>query len=494
MPTLLCHPNLLDFPQAHCRNGSRTKSETEIKILKLSTLAQVNDELIDVEGEWWVAGSESNKKFGVLNFDSKNRGVLKVKGHLLNDLLDHGELTIFGKCAGRNYTLFSAQMTHGNIKMSGNALVARQDFITNLIFVDVHANNQSELRFTKFKFETHLLDSWLATRDYTLSETDDAYLLTLTRQTKREFHVKENFNLAICYQSGYRMSSKNIEFHNFPHFETTHNDPISVGEFHRNVLIPLLNFMSLANSSTDFLYNLIGTCTIESDEDMPHEVKILSAFRMSSVTANPEKEFRHWIDSNSADLEQYLSNWFNLYNSREIILDEYFTSRYNKDVYLEDQFFRIAKTFESWAKTVIESKKSTTQEDLELLAHVKSILSDDQFSYLKNKLNSSDSMKDFFLNLIIKQDGVITDYLSNWSLFVKRLVETRHKYVHVVHKDDLLTYDEMYVALKLLGLVLIHELLEHIGVPIELVRTRTRTSSEYQTMLQAKLRMREDLQ
>lgn len=468
--------------------------ETEKKILKLSTLAQFNDELIDIEGEWWITGSETNKKYGVLNFDSKNRGVLKLRGQLLNDFLDPGEMTIFGECAGRKYTLFSAQMTHGEIKMSGNSLVARQDFITNLIYVDVHSINQSELKFSKFRFETHLLESWLATRDYKLSETDEEYLLTLSRQPKREFHIRENFDLAICYQGGYRMSSKNVEFHNFPHFESTHNDPISVGEFHRAVLMPLLNFMTLANANTDFLYNLVGTCTSVSDEDVPHEVKILSAFRMSPVTANPEKEYRHWIDPNSAELEKYLSNWLSLYQSQEIILDEYFASKYNEDVYLEDQFFRIAKTVDSWARTVIKSKKSTSDEALEILVQVESILSAEQFLYLENRLNASDSMKEFILNLIMKQDDLIIDYMTNWTLFVKRLVDTRNKYAHVVQKNDLLTFDEMYIAQNLLGLVLTHELLSYIGVPAEVIRSKTQTSSQFQIMRQAKLRMREDLQ
>jgi len=441
-----------------------------------------------------VAGDDSNKKYGVLNFDSKNRGILKLRGHLLNDLLDQGELTLFGESLGKKYTLFSAQMTHSEIKMSGPSLIARQEFLTNLIFVGVHINNQSEFKFTKYIFETHLLDSWLSTKDFKLSETEDKFLLAIKKPHNREFHIGENFDLAISYKNHYKQGSTNLEFRNYPHFESIHSEAISVGEFHRSVLIPVLNFMTLANANTDFIYNLTGICEEKTQNDASHDVRILSSFRMASAPPKIEKLYKRWIDPDSAELEEYLSKWLSLYRTHELILDEYFASKYNHNVYLEDQFFQISKTVDSWARTVIKSKKSISEEGQEILALVETVLPADQFMYLENRLKSSDSMKEFLYSLIAQQESVIKLYISNWTLFVKRLVETRNKYVHIVEKRELLTFEEMFVANNLLELILIHEMLRFIGLPAEIIRTKSETSVHLQIMRQAKQRMREDLQ
>lgn len=423
-----------------------------------------------------------------------HRGILRLRGHLLNDSLDLGDVTILGECAGKKYTLFYAQLTQSEFRFTGPALVGHQEFRTDLIFVDVHTVSQDELKFTKFRFETHLLDSWLATKDFELSETENEYRLSLKKPLNRTFHISENVDLSINYKNNYTRGFDKIQFRNHPHFESNHNEALSVGEFHRSLLMPLLNFMTLANANTDYIFNLTGIREDTKAKDVFHEIRILSSFRMTPAQPKIEKSYRRWIDPDAVNLEECLARWFSLYKSQELILDEYFATKYNHDVYLEDQFFRIAKTLDSWARTVITSKKSISQEALDVLAQVESVLTPTQFKYLGDRLSASDSMRDFILNLVTQQDPIISQYISNWNLFIKRLVETRNKYVHIVHKKDLLTFEEMYVAKNLLELIINHELLRHVGLSSEVIRKKSELSVQLQIMRQSKLRMREDLQ
>lgn len=457
-------------------------------MLNIKTESVLNSEISNLEGLWWIDGTESIKQYGVLNFDAATGGVLQVRGQLRNDIFESGEVTIFGECNGRLFTLLYAQLTDSELKMDKFGTTIRQEYFTNLILGGIHTPHESDTKFDSFKFATHQLESWLATKDYVIQDLEDSYELTINKRSNIEISIEGDITLSIVFEENTSRGKHELTFRRCPYFEVKSKEGMSINEFRKTIYVPLLSFMCIATGGTEYVYKLDAKYVPDVNSEAPREVSIFSTFRMAAMNSKPSPAYKHWIepDNSFEEVCGYLNRWMNLYLENELILEEYFAGKYGKNYYLEDQFFRIVKTVESWSRNVIPEGKYITEEHDIILRKVRPVLSDAEYNQIAKRFNSKLIFRDYFSALISKQEPKLCDYLHNKELFLTKLVNTRNKYVHVVPKNELFTADEMFVTKNFLELILIHELLDAVGLPRESISSKTDICDQFQAMKQYK--------
>lgn len=446
-----------------------------------------------MHGHWWLPNVSNRKIEGTLSFDPQSSGTLKIRGNLIDNQLDPGEITILGDCEGVRVTLLFAQMGHSNIKMVSSGTYFYQEYITNLILIGIHTEDHESARFSQFQIETSLLNSWVPRSKYDFLDSETEFQIKIPKEDAISLFNSEQTSIEIKYPNLYRRSSTELVLHNAPYLITTHSIPLTISELHTSLLTPLLDFFTLANAKADNLLSLVGQ--IESplpDQDFT-EVKIYSSYRMASSPEFTSKPYQRWIpaQANLPEISQYVEKWLTFHAEFSTRFQEYFASKYRTDMYLEEKFFLLAKTVESWTETSDLGKNLLGNEQNSpnaiILEKIREVLSNEEFRKVESRLRVRETFKNSLNRIIHSQYEGIRNYLPDWDPFLSRLVNTRNKYAHPSPKKELLSSSEMFLAMNLLDLIIIHEILGLLGIPEKEINRITELSSQLQVMRQFRI-------
>lgn len=455
----------------------------------LITEPQINSSLASIEGVWWLSHAPHKKAFGVFSFTPEKGGTLNLRDHLTSDLIDSGEETIYGDCQGKLFTLFYAVQGKAQISFDGGSILMTQEWLSNLVFENIHVANPHLLNFQNLEFATHLLDQWVNYPKFNRERHDNGTSIHINNPKKLQFNWHDKSVGNIEFMVSDKSSNNDLSISYFPYIRVECPLGLNISDFHRKYLRPFLNFVSLATTGTDFVYYTRGFVDDPNNDGKKIQINIYSGYLMSSKPIQIFKTYKHWIkfETENDFALRALEKWFEIFNSHQDILIEYFAIRYADKSYLEDDYFRIFKVVESWTSNFSAKEKEVDfGEYFELLERVKVQMPQEDYKIIQEKFISITNAGECINTLIERQQEIVQNLIAKWTNFRRLSVNTRTKYAHIGSRknDKVFDTEGQIVAKHALDLMFISELLRMLELPEPVYLKCLETNESWQYLKQ----------
>lgn len=312
----------------------------------------------EFEGYWWVPGRSDEKVEGILNFSQD-----EIQLRLFSALCTKEETTInfdklFGLTPdGKKITLENVKrLKYTNSGSYDNRIMSTENSV-NRIFVGDHFEH--EPRFDQLKITFPLLYEW---SDITGIESDNEideksgeliYKKIGQKPAIRTADLGElNINLSIDITSKNSLGSQSLVEDAY-FYVSPDQGRISFEEA-REHMRQLQAFISLALSEevhpAEFIGQNFVDSGLEDGDQVPMDIEML--YRTSGDTNQPTD-----LDPGSenflfTDIEDrftpVMKNWFSKYKELQPVFSIYFATRYNSNLYLQNEFLNLTRAIESY--------------------------------------------------------------------------------------------------------------------------------------------------
>lgn len=318
------------------------------------------------QGYWWTDENPDRKVPGDLKYEPNGRIELKILAPLNTDMQTFGPETIveydriYGLTEDDDYvTLLNCTRDKVQLSIGNQGVQTAKYVISRFVEGDAFTNNQ-DIKFSNVSFEYPLLDQWANITGVNMeigsdNENDDNPL---------SMDAGDTFN--ITYEVQDRIGATADEYTISLTIRTTTNPSrvggISIDESTKirvekeDGMISLEEVFELNKKLQDFVTFAVRkstfpsniTATIPTNGPGNNSVNII--FDQVSEIDSPERlrTPNFVLDDIHDTFERTLSTWFDLYSQLEPVFNVYFGTKYNKTMYLNNQFLGFTQALETY--------------------------------------------------------------------------------------------------------------------------------------------------
>ncbi len=405
------------------------------------------------KGVWWLPSNKKRAINGELKYDPVNGASLILDHGLVNTALYDPEI-ILGFADNHIITLVNCFQTSYKFAMGrGNPIKERSCYDVDLVVLNAHFKEKSDLNFKHIFFSFIHLENWIKTSDEFPEIKFPEYSLSLVREkNKSSFPPKVSFEVN-------------------PQKVTSYDDLIS------KIIFPLRNLFSFAMGMPLTVNRMLveaDDCTREFvSKNSKRLKKILVLGKQDSYIDLKFSSRRAFLPFNSlSPYESSFKKWFEVYSSLQPVIDLYLAPIYNAAMYLDNKFLNIAQAVETYHRrfeggeyvTRDRYGKTTYQKFLEITSALDLDFKDSLNGHLKYLYQYS--LRTRLKKIYDKYRENIEVLIPNKKTFCNRVVNTRNYFTH--YDEELrqkaasgLELYKLYMQLKFVIEVCILDILDY---------------------------------
>ncbi|MEH2213022.1 HEPN domain-containing protein [Nostoc sp.] len=392
-------------------------------------------------GSWWLPSNPQQEVTGTVKFSSENGISLEIVGSLNEqDFLDidsESQEIIIGVTHGQLFTLLNCRRNTSKRSVPG---ILTQRFNVHYALVGYHFNNSEQIKFDKFQ----------------VGFTDLKYLSPLLCNLNLNSNSNSNGDYQeyqlFCHVSKdlkANITKANISINQFIEQQITNQEVTvtksalitvdikekkSIDEIYSQFIDPLTNFITLAANRSNYITQLFFILDIDDSSQ-----RIKAIFRNSNyinktdILRTPEALLT--LDDIKEHFSLVMQRWFNLFDEAQDIINLYFSTIYNPNLYQENKFLSLVQTLESYHRRKVDRNNSFTEEHSTRLDNILAVTPIEHRDWVKEKLKFSHepSLLERLREVFELTSKTIEPIVIDSKSFTKKVKNIRN---HLTHYND----------------------------------------------------------
>jgi hypothetical protein len=442
----------------------------------------------EFRGYWWLPENPENKVggiakftpnsgvtlnlFSVLNQDQEylNRGNVFRSNFIQGISLDGNKITL-KDCIRTNYTLSS----------SDSSGIATSNYQAISLLEGAHFSEQ--IKFNRFRVEFPLLAEWAGITGigYSPPETDgdtlsagDSFEVGYTIPESVEAELDDIFirvvtNTDVNLQ---RVGGAKIDEATLIEIE-----PVSDNEYYSeymDIMRSLQDFLTLGTGKNIHPSSLIGR--IDRPESPGYtDINVMYSTAEGSDTADNLHPLRANFVLGDIDdrFEDVISNWFNGYETLGPVYNLYFSTKYNREMYVQNEFLSLIQAIETYHRREFGGQYLPEEEFEEvyetLCASIPEEVEESFRSHLVHgtfRYANEYSLRKRLSELVLEHNGVLSELPANIESSINKIVNTRNYYIHYDENiEPRVEQEELPKMVNKLGALIETVFLSRINIP-----------------------------
>ncbi|SHI08949.1 HEPN domain-containing protein, partial [Clostridium grantii] len=388
---------------------------------------------------WWLPENIENNISGILKFNINDGANLELIGELVED--DELEVNIIlGKTAdGKDITLYKCFET--NRVFNSNGFITTVIF-ANIIFEGVHFNNDADIKFNEISYHYSNLDEWAWMNGINISSSsNDEIDIKYKLPSKVTTDISEEYSIEIypVTQTPNRCIVQKEANIKQKIYVKMINKKLNSFKEHTEQLQHIQNFISLGVGEPVTIIDVIGKTEVNKQEfdgkflypDVTVYFCIKNSLMDPKSILPPNMLFN--LQNIKDEFNEIIKKWFDRSDVLKPVINLYFGTLYNSDMYLEQKFSSLIQALESYhRRTKINTEIDPDEHEKRINSIINSV--DSQYEdWLKGRLSySNEPTLRKRLNDMINECGTLLNLSSSKKKksFISRICDTRNYFTH----------------------------------------------------------------
>jgi len=409
----------------------------------------------EYRGVWWLTSSPEERVVGTLFFDGMSAPRLSLDGSLVGassaiNRPDEHEIVQGMTATGTRVTLLGPMQIHSNMSFPG---LHTTELLADMAILGWHFSSVSEMRFSLMRFRYDLLDEWLQlsgfTRDIDRAQNTLIQLSVKYRPPPSHETLVANARVKFVFDLSGNETTFAHTLQQKTFIEVEPPGALSFEAFWENYFYHIQNFLSLGLAAPVRVVQIQAHVARETTTSIEREGAIQRPSTVNIVLAsNSPTSAKATVSASDMlydfpeikdNFGAYLARWIARADILSPVYDLYFGTLYNAETYIELQFLSLAQAVESYHRRVYAGRylgadafepvrqalsQTLLQQRLGVTPEVREAFIG-KMKYL-DELSLRKRLKDLLLTL-----GTLhAPFISNTSLFVAKVVDTRNYLTH----------------------------------------------------------------
>lgn len=441
----------------------------------------------EFEGQWWLPDNETEKVAGRLTFSIPSGGKLLLNGGFSRSDDYSIELTIFGVCSGRKITVNGGRfwgIRQSAVNSNGERYFRTDEetWLCDEVVIGVHNPMGRKQTYKRFEIETERLTEWIAK----VSPRNDFHPsipgVSIELPERIQFQVPSSATISLDWKVQYSSNFFSNLITAVPRIEFNLEDALTISEFERDLLAPILFFLSLSMGATDHLRSLAVHSEIQGNWTQSAESRVLTTNWRKTRQTDRTFRVEHLIqfDELESNLGEKISTWLEVFKAKSDTLREYYSVPYSNDMYSEDSFARIVRSLESWHRESSSTLGFLETEKYEQIRHdLECGLQEGDSSIVLKRFNNAPELKQRLDELVATSTAKIGFIISHSEEFLQKVVNTRNRIAHIGNARKVFKPSELFWPEVVLKQLFISLILLEIGYCQEEVENKLERTHEW---------------
>ncbi|MEH2042330.1 HEPN domain-containing protein [Nostoc sp.] len=442
----------------------------------------------EYSGFWWLPSNPEDQVVGNLKFSNKTGFSLELIGSFNNFNVasfyqEEKYPIILGIVNNKLITLYDCYQKNYQISFPG---FTTQVLGVKLALIGHHFNIEEEIRFKKAEFDfTYLKDLSPLIHDFNVEDVADKVKPNYTIYTKR-FAISNDIKASITKgdiyikQCIYSENKKHIiNINKSVLIEVKLKQLSTIDEIFSEYISPLKNFITLISNQPNFIEKLYVSL-----DDSPTKIEIIfSTSNYIEKKSVNEFDFLLRLEDIEQDFSLIMQKWFNFYNDCHDIINLYFSTIYNSNLYAENEFLSLVQALESFHRRILDKSSFYTESHkLRLNAIIESAPIEYK-DWLIDKLlfTHEPTLLDRLNETISLTKKTVDPLIIDVNNFVKHVKKIRNYLTHYndPSEADLLRKHDIFRINQVLNFTIKTFLLVQLGCTAEFCQEKISRGNEY---------------
>lgn len=444
----------------------------------------------EYSGIWWLPSNSEDQVAGTLKFSNKSGFSLELIGSFNNFNVasfyqEEKYPIILGTVTNKLITLYNCYQKNYQISFPG---LTTQILGAKLAFIGHHFNNEEEIRFKKIEVDfTYLKDLSPLIPDFNVEDVPDKLKPNYTVYNQG-FAILNNIKASVTKGDIYIKQFINRENENqkiniikCALIEVSLKQPFTLDQILSEYINPLQNFITFISNQPNFIEKLYASL-----DDCPTKIEIV----ISNLNYIDKKKiinknnFLLVLEDIEQDFSLIMQKWFNFYDECFDIINLYFSTIYNSNLYLENEFLSLVQALESFHRRILDKGSSYTESHkLRLNAIIESAPIEYK-DWLRDKLlfSHEPTLVDRLNETINLTKKTVDPLIIDVNNFVKNVKTIRNYLTHYndPSQADLLKDYDIFRINQVLNFTIKTFLLVQLGCTAEFCQEKISRGNEYE--------------
>ncbi|MBW4558261.1 MAG: hypothetical protein KME59_20505 [Trichormus sp. ATA11-4-KO1] len=446
-------------------------------------------EEFELFGSWWLPSNPQQEVTGTVKFSFEKGISLEVVGSFneqdfLNSDSESQEI-IIGVTHGQLFTLLNC---HRNTSKRSFPGILTQSYNVKIALIGSHFNNLEQIKFDKFQvgftdlkylsplfWDTNLNSNYNGDKNYQEYQVFYHVLKDLKANITQA-------NISINQFIDQQVTNQEITVNKSALITVDIKEKKSIDEIFSQFINPLKNFITLAANRANYITKLLFILDID---DYPQTIKAI--FKNPNYINKTDILRTHEALLCLDDIKEHFSlvmqRWFNLFDEAEDIINLYFSTIYNPNLYQENKLLSLVQTLESYHRRKIDKHNSFTEEHKTRLNNILAAIPIEYRDWLKEKLQFSHepSLLERLKELLSLTSKTIEPLVIDSKDFTKKVKTIRNYLTHYNDPSQQKMYDgeTLFRINQILDFMIKACLLQELGCSSELCEELICRSPEY---------------
>lgn len=395
-------------------------------------------ETIELKGFWWIPGNEEETMVGTLKFTSNEGSNLELIVEFFDEEKFNVDIILGRTSNGADITLYKCFMINYSYNSKGFSTVK---IYSNIIFEGVHFNKIEDIKFKEISCHYSNLDEWAWMNGFDVNQNTYNQI-----EVKYQFPIKEvvevNNDYTVEIYPDIQMSSRNLVQKEMTISQKIYTKVINKTsksfEEHMNELRHVQNFISLGVSKPVVIMELVGKT--EANQEVfgkyIHYPKVNIYFEVQNLEQSQKSIIPLKMLFNLREIKGEFSNilktWFERKELLEPIINLYFGTQYNSQIYLEQKFLNLVQAVESYHRRTRKNIEIEESEHQKRIATILNSVADEHKDWLEGRLSySNEPILRKRLKELVNDCAEILRLNSNQrDSFIYKVCTTRNYFTH----------------------------------------------------------------
>jgi hypothetical protein len=443
------------------------------RIIRLKTKEEsILDENVEYVGEWWLPEKPNQRFSGKLIVSSENRGNLYLHAFQLKTLdLPERKTDLILGCTlnGKKITLYQCYLKNKKSHY-GEASTEEYEFFSVFIFIGVHFTKVEDITFKKINVQYLNLKIWADISGFKIPPYWKKNRISIKFALPKSIDIATDgvFQISVSFSASpltltHPQTEVAIEQNTWISFTPSTSQKL---EEYMNMMQVMQNFLTLAMSEPTYPVVLEGQSESEKVDlegtIIYPEIKI---FFLQPIYKSPELESLSRYNmlftlKEILSRKKVVKNWFKKRELLQPACDAYFSTLYQRGMYLNNKLLNLTQALESYHRRVMKNielpKKEHEKRIKKILENAPSVYTD----WLDGKLKYSNepTLRKRLKDIWNQCPPNISGKLGTKNTFIDKTVNTRNYWTHLDddNKSKAATGIELsYLTLKLRILIVV---------------------------------------
>lgn len=340
---------------------------------------------------------------------------------------------------GKNITLYKWFEIKKSFSSNGFTITI---IFSNIVFEGVHFNKEEDIKFNEISCNYSNLDEWAWMNGFNIKENKQYDEIEIKyRLPSREIaEVNKDYIVEIypnTKMSNYNLVQKEVAIIQKVYAKVI-NKNLNSFEEHMKELNYVQNLISLGVGKSVVVMDLVGKTEANKEEfegDFFYsEVKIYFCIKNSTSQRKilpPQMLFT--LRDIKADFSNILKRWFERKELLEPVINLYFGTLYNSNMYLEQRFSSLIQAIESYHRRTKINTEIGTEDHEERVNSILSSVDSKYKEWLKSKLlySNEPSLRKRLESMVKECSGLINlESSKQKKSFINKVCDTRNYFTH----------------------------------------------------------------